>query len=166
MKKLLLILPFIATLSCTRDDIQESNLNMLAAGKWFLSGVITNIPIETGDSLRGDTLPINIFDLKICPECLKDDEIEISSNGGYEISLGEVRCDNDTQIFKFPHNGTWQFNRDEDGIILNPGTNDSITMDITTLTESELQLTYYDTIPQMLFKNDSAIHPITILYRH
>ncbi len=162
MKKLLLTLPFCAALSCTSDNIQESNINMLAAGKWFLSGVITDFTI----SETGDTKQINIFDLDVCPECLKDDEIEISSNGGYEISLGEERCDNDTQIFKFPHNGTWRFTADESDIVLNPGTADSIMMNITTLTKTELQLTYYDTIPQLLFKNDSAIHPITILYRH
>lgn len=161
MKKLLLILPFLAC-ACTGDDIEESNLNKLAAGKWFLSGVITDLTTNE----TGDTLQINIFDLEVCPECLKDDEIEISSNGEYEISLGEVRCDNDTQIFKFPHNGTWRFTADESDIVLNPGTADSITMNITTLTEAELQLTYFDTIPQLLFKNDSAIHPITILYRH
>lgn len=161
MRKLLLILPFLAAVACTRDDIQESNLNKLATGKWYLSGVITDIPVGTGD-----TLPINIFDLEICPECLKDDEIEISSNGEYEILLGEVRCDNDTQIFKFPHNGTWRFSADESDIVLNPGTADSIIMNIATLTEMELELTYFDTIPQMLFKNDSAVHPITILYRH
>ena len=162
MKKLLLTLPFWAALACSGDDIPESNINMLAAGKWYLSGVIT--VFTTNET--GDTLQINIFDLDVCPECLKDDEIEISSNGDYEISLGEIRCENDTQIFKFPHTGTWRFTADESDIVLNPGTADSIIMNITTLTEAELQLTYYDTIPQLLFKNDSAIHPITILYRH
>lgn len=161
MRKILLTLPFWVALACTSDDVQESTINKLAAGKWYLSGVITDFALETGD-----TLPVNIFDLEICPECLKDDEIEISSNGEYEISLGEVRCDNDTQIFKFPHKGAWRFTQNEDCIIMNPGTSDSIIMDIITLTVSELQLAYYDTIPQLLFKNDSAVHTITILYRH
>ena len=44
MKKLLLILPFLAC-ACTGDDIEESNLNKLAAGKWFLKAVsnVTNV---------------------------------------------------------------------------------------------------------------------------
>ncbi len=161
MKKLLLILPFLTVMACTSDDVHDSNLNMLAAGKWHLSGVFTKFQIETGD-----TLPINIFDLELCPECLKDDEIEISSNGGYEILPGEIQCDNDTRLFKFPHKGAWRFSSDESHIILNPGELDSTIMVIDTLYEAELQLTYFDTIPQLLFKNDSEVHPITILYRH
>ena len=162
MKKLLLTLPFCAALSCTSDNIQESNINMLAAGKWFLSGVITDFTI----SETGDTKQINIFDLPICPECLKDDKLEIFSRGEYEIQLGENLCFNNIQIFKLPHNGSWQFTHDEKGIILNPGSPDSIPMDITSLTQTELKLTYYDTIPQILFKNDSSVQAITFFYTH
>ena len=158
MKKLLLTLPFLAVMACTSDDIQESNLNMLAAGKWNLSGVITEFPIESGDTL------INIFDLETSPECLKDDQIEISSNGDYEILIGEDQCDNTAQFFKFPHKGAWRFSSDESHIILNPGELDSTIMTIDTLYEAELRLTYIDTIPQMILKNDSALYPITILY--
>ena len=147
--------------ACSTDDEPQSNLNMLATGLWNLDGIITNLTDSTGNSEE-----INIFDLPICPECLKDDQIEIFSRGEYEISLGEDLCFNNVQIFKFQHNGSWQFTHDEKGIILNPGAPDSISMEITSLTQSELKLTYYDTIPQILFRNDSSDHAITILYTH
>ncbi len=148
-------------ISCNNDNEPESTLNMMATGKWDLNGIITDYT----DS-AGHTSIINVFDLPQCPECIKDDEIEIFSNGKYEISLGELRCNKNTNIFKFPHEGVWLFSDDEQQITLNPDTTDSTTMDINVLTESELRMTYYDTIPQLLFKNDSGIHAITILYLH
>lgn len=147
--------------ACSKDDEPQSNLNMLATGLWNLDGIIT-----TYTDTAGYSEVINIFDLPLCPECLKDDQIEIFSRGEYEILLGEDLCSNNIQIFKFQHNGTWQFTHDENGIILNPGSPDSVIMEITSLTQTELQLTYTDTIPQLLFANDSSLHTITILYSH
>lgn len=161
MKKLTYIILLLLLVSCNNDNVQESTLNMMATGKWILSGIITD---HTDND--GHTSVVNVFDLPQCPECIKDDEIEIFSNGQYKISLGEMRCDNNTNIFKFPHEGNWHFSDDEEQITLNPDTPDSTTMDINVLSESELKMTYYDTIPQLLFKNDSGIHAITILYLH
>ncbi len=162
MKRILAIL-IIGTVAaaCSKDDEPQSNLNMLATGVWDLNGIITNYADD--DAL---VTGINIFDLPICPECLKDDKLEIFSRGEYEIQLGENLCFNNIQIFKLPHNGSWQFTHDEKGIILNPGSPDSIPMDITSLTQTELKLTYYDTIPQILFKNDSSVQAITFFYTH
>lgn len=156
-----LILLGLLLASCNNDNEPASTLDMMATGKWNLSGIITDYTDSTGH-----TSVINVFDLPQCPECIKDDEIEIFSNGQYEISLGEMRCSKNTNIFKFPHEGAWLFSDDEEQITLNPGTTDSTTMDINVLNESELRMTYYDTIPQLLFKNDSGIHAITILYLH
>ncbi len=161
MKKLALIALIALTASCAEDDEQESALNMLATGKWNLSGVIINLSDSVGNSNV-----LNIFDLPECPECLKDDQIEIFSSGHYQITLGEKLCDNNVQIFRFKHEGMWRFNQNEDEIILNPGQPDSTQMDITELTESMLQLTFYDTIPQLLIPNDTTPHNITIQYQH
>lgn len=147
--------------ACSTDNEPESNLNMLATGLWNLSGIVTTYSDTTGNSEE-----VNIFDLPKCPECLKDDQLEIFSRGEYEILLGEDFCANNVQIFKFQHSGLWQFTHDEKGIILNPGSPDSVMMDIVTLNKSELTLTYYDTIPQILFRNDSSVQAITILYMH
>lgn len=157
MRKLSPLLLACLLFACGSDTEQISNLNMLAAGKWNLSGVI----IPTGDNAE-----MNLLELPICPECLKDDQIEIFSSGRYEISLGENTCENNTQIFKFEHIGTWKFTQSEDSIVLNPETPEPIMMSINNLNETELRLTYRDTIPQILFKNDSALYPITILYTH
>lgn len=150
---------FLACLliACGSDNEQTSNLNMLAAGKWNLNGII--IPY-------GDTTEMNLLESPACPVCLKDDQIEILSSGRYEISLGEDSCENNMQIFKFEHIGTWKFTQSEDSIVLNPETPEPIMMRISNLNETELRLTYRDTIPQVLFKNDSALYPITILYTH
>ena len=162
MKRILAIFIIGAVLAaCSKDDEPQSNLNMLATGVWDLSGIFTNYT-----DAKGNTELINVFDLPICPDCLKDDQIEIFSRGEYEILLGENECFNNIQIFRLPHTGAWQFTLDETGIILNPGSPDSIPMDITSLTQSELKLTYYDTIPQLLFKNDSSVQSITFLYTH
>lgn len=147
--------------SCSTDNEPESNLNMLATGLWNLSGIITTYTDEAGNSEE-----INLFDLPQCPECLKDDQLEIFSRGEYEIQLGEDLCFNNVQIFKFQHSGLWQFTHDENAIILNPGSPDSVLMEIVTLNKTELTLTYYDTIPQILFKNDTSVQAITVLYLH
>ncbi|MBO7496102.1 MAG: hypothetical protein J6T98_06075 [Salinivirgaceae bacterium] len=147
--------------ACSKDDEPQSNLNMLATGVWNLSGIITNYTDADGNSDE-----VNIFDYSFCPECLKDDQIEIFSRGEYQISLGEELCVNNVQIFNLQHSGSWQFTHDEKGIILNPGSPDSILMDITSLTLEELKLTYYDTIPQILFINDSSVQAITFFYTH
>ena len=162
MKRTIAIMIIGALLAaCSTDNEPESNLNMLATGLWNLNGIITTYTDTAGNS--GE---INIFDLPQCPECLKDDQIEIFSRGEYEILLGEDLCYNDRQIFKFQHSGSWQFTHDENAIILNPGSPDSVLMEIVTLNKTELALTYHDTIPQILFKNDSSVQAITVLYMH
>lgn len=160
-KTLSAAITLICLLSCNSDNEQESSLNMIVDGTWYLSGIFTNITDTNGESAE-----INIFDLPLCPECIKDDQIEISSDGMYSITLGDIRCDDGKQIFKFPHEGTWKFTHDEHGIVLNPDSPDSTYMDINTLTDKELKLTYIDTIPQTLFINDSLAHEISILYKH
>lgn len=157
MRKLSPILLICLLFACGSDTEQISNLNMLAAGKWNLSGVI----IPTGDKTE-----MNLLESMDCPSCLKDDQIEIFSSGRYEISLGEDSCENNMQIFRFEHAGTWKFTQSEDSIVLNPETPEPIMMSISNLNETELRLTYRDTIPQVLFKNDSALYPITIMYTH
>lgn len=146
---------------CTSDNEQKSSLNMLAAGTWQLNGILTTLQDDNCNESE-----INLFDLPSCPNCIKDDQIEISSNGIYCISLGEMRCENNTQIFKFPHDGTWKFTDGELALILNPGTKDSTFMIIDELTESTLRLSYQDTIPSKLFLDDTTIHHISILYEH
>lgn len=155
MRKLTPLLLACLLLACGKDNEHPSNLNMLVAGKWDLSGVI--IP-------GNNSTDVNLFDSPACPECLKDDQIEISSNGRYEISLGDDLCESNTQIFKFEHIGTWKFTQSEDSIMLNPDSPEPVMMRISSLSENELRLTYRDTIPQIIFKNDSAVYPITILY--
>lgn len=157
MRKLSQLLLVCLLLACGSDNEQTSNLNMLAAGKWDLSGIF--IPGSNSSEL-------NLFDTPFCPECLKDDQIEIFSSGRYEISLGKDSCENNMQIFKFEHDGTWKFTQSEDSIMLNPDSPEPIMMRISNLNEKELRLTYRDTIPQILFKNDSSLYPITILYTH
>ena len=162
MKKLLtLAVTACLFASCSSDESPESNINMLATGKWNLSGIFINLP-----DANGNVSYTNVFDLAACPECLKDDQIEILGNGQYEITLGENLCENNTQIFKFPHKGTWRFTQNEDSIILNPTKNDSIIMCINTLSEIELMLSYTDTIPQLLVQNDTLVQTIGILYKH
>jgi len=133
---------------------------MLATGRWNLSGVYTDLT----DSI-GKTTNVNVFDLDLCPFCLKDDQLEISGNGKYKITLGDDLCEGNIQIFKFPHEGTWRFSANEDSIVLNPETQ-PIPMAIKSLTETELKLSYTDTIPQLLFPNDSCSQEIIILYKH
>lgn len=162
MKKLLTIAVLSCLFAaCSSDESPESNINMLATGKWNLSGIFINLTDE-----NGTTTNVNVFDLAICPDCLKDDQMEISGNGQYEISLGEDLCENNVQIFKFPHKGTWCFTQSEDSIILNPSEPDSIIMCIKALTETELMLSYTDTIPQLLLLNDTLVQEIGILYKH
>lgn len=161
MKKLLTIAAFCyLSVACSSDDSSESTINMLATGKWNLSGVFVDVT-----NSDGKTQNINVFDLDICPSCLKDDQMEILGNGLYAITLGENLCENNVQIFKFPHNGTWCFTANEDSIILNRET-DSILLAIKILSEEELRLVYTDTIPQMLIPNDTCEHEIEIFYQH
>ena len=86
MKKRIIAILIIGAVAvaCSKDDEPQSNLNMLATGVWDLSGIITNYT-----DANGKTEKVNIFDLPICPECIKDDQIEIFSRGEYQISLGE-----------------------------------------------------------------------------
>ncbi len=157
----LMMVGILLLVACNSDNEQDSSLNMIVDGSWRLSGILVNMPdTNTGYS------EVNIFDLPECPECIKDDNIEISSNGYYNISLGHMRCNNDMKIFKFPHEGTWIFTNHEQSIILNHDRADSIHMDIDNLTNAELRLTFYDTIPQSLVPNDTSAQAITILYLH
>lgn len=157
MRKLSQLLLACLLMACGNDNEQVSNLNKLAAGKWNLNGVI--IPC-------GNSEEMNLLESPACPNCLKDDQIEIFSSGRYVINLGSTLCENDVKIFRFDHEGTWKFTPSEDSIVLNPDSPEPCMMYISNLTENELRLTYRDTIPQILFKNDSALYPITILYTH
>ncbi|WP_375558691.1 lipocalin family protein [Bernardetia sp. OM2101] len=114
---LILLVSSLSFSSCNKDD-EETKTDLLAS-RWEGETVTTNA------TLNGVAFPVDVQDLS-------GSFIEFKSNGTYTSD------DNGT----FDGSGTWKFSNGEKDVIFDEGTDDETTFTITSLSSSDLKLSY------------------------
>lgn len=114
---LVLLISSVSFSSCKKDD-EETRKDLLTA-RWEGETITTNV------TLNGITLPAET-------ESLLGSFIEFKSDGTYTSDDNEA----------FEGSGTWKFSNGEKDIIMDEGTDDEITLAITSLSSNDLKLSY------------------------
>lgn len=152
----LILLMFFA---CSNEHDEESNINLLVSENWTLSAVEVDPSIDIGSTTIDD-----IYGSAIFPDCLKDDELELNSDGTYIIHNGERMCDSNNM----GQTGLWEFTEDENQVVLNQNTDSAQYLKIVELTENHFKVAYLGPV-QNLFKlplKDSSVYTVFLEYRH
>ena len=163
MRKIGFILLCISLIiiSCNTDGDGPSNMDLLTSQKWILAAAKVNPPFRHNSLLIED-----IYGSPVLPDCIKDEQLAIHSDGNYEILPGADGCSSE---YSQKIEGVWKFTANEDTIILNDGTDSTLFLTIIDLNEQQFKFSVVGLVNHVFNANllsDSTSYTFVVQYDH